>query len=141
MIAPVLSVKSVDASVAFYTEKLGFDKIFVMEGPDGSNTFAFVSLGEQVQIGLDIQQPAPQPVGNGVVFMIYLPEEKNIDQLYAEVQSRNVAIEQPLRDEYYGDRTFSVKDPDGYYLQFATTVKEVSVDEIADMMKKGTPQA
>jgi PhnB protein len=140
MIAPVLAVKDVDASVAFYTEKLGFLKMFMMEGLDGKNSFAFVSMGEQAQIGLDAQ-PAPQPVGNGVVFMIYVPKEVDIDTLYADVQRHGVTIEQPLRDEYWGDRTFSVKDLDGYYLQFATVVNYVSAAEVADIMKKGSTQA
>lgn len=140
MIAPILAVKDVDTSLAFYTDKLGFEKIYEMEGPSGKNTFAFVSMGEQAQIGLDAK-PAPAPVGSGVVFMIYPPEEVNLDQLYADVQSRGVAIEQPLRDEYWGDRTFSVKDPDGYYLTFTVTVANVSIEEITDIMKKGITQS
>jgi PhnB protein len=139
MIAPILAVKDCDASVAFYTEKLGFEKIFVLEGPDGSNTFGFVGLGEQAQIGLSAQ-PAPEPVGGGVVFMIYPPMEVNLDQLYEDVQSRGVSIEQPLRDEYWGDRTFSVKDPDGYYLTFTATVTNEPMEDIADIMKQYTIQ-
>jgi len=134
MIAPILAVKDVDASLAFYTEKLGFEKLFVMEGPGGKNTFAFVSMGYLAQIGLNAK-PAPAPVGNGVVFMIYPPEEVNLDKLYADVQSRGVAIEQPLREEYWGDRTFSVKDPDGYCLTFSVTEVNAPAEEFADIMK------
>jgi uncharacterized glyoxalase superfamily protein PhnB len=134
MIAPILAVKDVDASLAFYTEKLGFEKLFVMEGSGGKNTFAFVSMGYLAQIGLDAQ-PTPAPVGSGVVIMIYPPEEINLDKLYADVQSKGVVIEQPLHDEYWGDRTFSVKDPDGYYLTFSVTEANVPAGEFADIMK------
>jgi uncharacterized glyoxalase superfamily protein PhnB len=140
MIAPILAVKDLDASLAFYSEKLGFEKVIVMEGADGKNSFAFVGMGEQIQFGLSAQ-PAPAPLGSGVVFMIYPPEEVNLDQLYADMRSRGVAIEQPLRDDYWGDRTFSVKDADGYYLTFSVTAMNVPEEELADIMKKGITQA
>jgi uncharacterized glyoxalase superfamily protein PhnB len=139
MIAPILAVKDVDASVAFYTQKLGFDKVAVLEGADGANAFAFISMGEQAHIGLS-GQPAPEPVGSGVVFMIYPPKEVNLEQLYSDVLRRGVGIEQPLRDEYWGDRSFSVKDPDGYYLTFTVTATNVPMEEIPDIMKKGSTQ-
>jgi uncharacterized glyoxalase superfamily protein PhnB len=140
MIAPILAVRDVDASLTFYTEKLGFEKMLVMEGIDGRNVFAFIGLGERAQIGLDAK-PASAPVGSGVVFMIYPPEEVNLDQLYADVRSRGVAIEQPLHDDYWGERTFSVKDPDGYYLTFSVTELTTPADELDAIIKKGITQA
>jgi PhnB protein len=134
MIAPILAVKDVDASLAFYIEKLGFEKVFVMQGPDGKSTFAYVSIGYLGQIGLDARQAAA-PLGSGVVFMIYPPEEVDLDKLYADVQSRGVAIAKPLRDEYWGDRTFSVKDPDGYCLTFSVTEANEPAGQFADIMK------
>ena len=137
MIAPILAVKDVDASVAFYTENLGFQEVIMIKGANGKNTLAFISMGEQNHFGLSAQ-PTPEPVGSGVVFMIYPPEEVNLDQLYADVQRRGVAIVQPLRDDYWGDRTFSIKDPDGYSLTFTMTVLNVPVDEIPDMIRQGS---
>ena len=62
--------------------------------------------------------------------MIYIPDELNIDTYYNEVKARGVAIKDELADSYWGDRTFSVKDPDGYWLTIATTVKQVPVTEM-----------
>ena len=64
MIIPVLSVADVDASVKFYTEKLGFTQEFAFPGPDGKNTFASVKLGEaHVMVGTDSDLAS---VGKGV---------------------------------------------------------------------------
>ena len=60
MISPILPIKDVDRSVAFYTEKLGFKHDFSMSDPDGVNTFAFVSLGPAAFIGLSRDEKLTQ---------------------------------------------------------------------------------
>ena len=132
MINPMLAVKDVDASVKFYTEKLGFKHDFSMPGPDGKTFFGWVSLGKAA-FGLQFV-PDLDHRGNGVVFMIAVPEDTDIDQYYADVQKKGVNITDPIKDEYWGDRTFSVHDPDGYVLTPFKTVKQVSMEEIMASM-------
>lgn len=135
MIAPILAVKDVDASVEFYTQKLGFDHDFSMQGPDGKNTFAFVNMGQRkINIGLSLDPPLEYR-GRGVVLMLYVPDETDLDQYYADVQKRGVAIAEPIKDEYWGDRVFTVHDPDGFVLSFCKTVKQVPAEEIAAAMR------
>jgi uncharacterized glyoxalase superfamily protein PhnB len=131
MIVPVLSVKDVDASIAFYTEKLGFKQDMVLAGPDGVNSFAGVSLGNSTFM---LSRAETANVGQGVVFMIYIPEESDIDKVYSDVQAKGVAIVEPLKTEYWGDRVFSVKDPDGFYLTVSKTVHQADMEHVADVM-------
>jgi uncharacterized glyoxalase superfamily protein PhnB len=131
MIVPVLSVKDVDASIAFYNEKLGFKTDMVLAGPDGVNAFAGVSLGNSTFMLSLAETPN---AGQGVVFMIYIPEEADIDKVYADVQAKGVAIVEPLKTEYWGDRVFSIKDPDGFYLSVCKTVHTPDMQHIADVM-------
>jgi uncharacterized glyoxalase superfamily protein PhnB len=136
MIMPILSVKDVDASIAFYTEKLGFAHQMSMPGPDGKNTFAFVSLGEAIMVGLSLD-PDLQHRGAGVDLMFYVPDTTDIDQVYNEVQSRGVGITETIDTRYWGDRTFGLRDPDGYSLTFAKTVKQVPMEEIEAHLRGG----
>jgi uncharacterized glyoxalase superfamily protein PhnB len=129
MIMPNLTVKDVDSSVAFFQDKLGFRHDMSMAGEDGSNIFAIVGLGAAV-FGLGTDASIPAPYAPGVQFMIYLPDDLNIDNYYADVQAKGVQIDEPLKDTYWGDRTFSIHVPDGYFLTFAVTVKVVSVEEM-----------
>lgn len=129
MIMPNLTVKDVDASVAFYKDKLGFRHDMSMAGESGNNIFAIVGLGAAV-LGVGIDEKINAPYAPGVQFMIYLPDDLNIDQYYADVQEKGVTIDEPLKDTYWGDRTFTVHDSDGYMLTFAVTVKTVPVDEM-----------
>lgn len=135
MIMPIFTVQDVDASIAFYTEKLGFKQDFVMAGPDGKNTFGIVSLGKAT-LGLGIAPDQPRG-GAGVDFMVFVPDEADLDKHYADVQAKGVKIVAPIEDKYWGDRTYSIRDLDGYHLTFAKTVKQVPMEEIEAIIRSG----
>ncbi|HEX2622843.1 MAG TPA: VOC family protein [Phototrophicaceae bacterium] len=136
MISPQLAVKDVDAAVAFYTQKLGFKHDFSMAGPDGTNNFGWVSLGKG-NFGLG-HDPQTYDKGKGVVFVISVPDDVNLDTYYEEIQGRGVAIVEPIQDQYWGDRTFTVHDLDGYILMFAKTLQQLPLDEVQSVHEKVT---
>ncbi len=133
MIMPILSVKDVRSSVDFYVGKLGFEKDVMFDGPEGHPVFAIVRLGQAV---LGLSNAEIDETGAHVQFMVYIPEDANIDHLYSKVQQQGVVINQEIKDGYWGDRTFSVLDPDGYLISMAKTVQQVPNENIADYMKK-----
>jgi catechol 2,3-dioxygenase-like lactoylglutathione lyase family enzyme len=59
MIMPILAVKDVDASSAFYKDVLGFSHDFSMPGPDNQTSFAGVSLGKAA-FGLSLSRKRPK---------------------------------------------------------------------------------
>ncbi|MEP7285074.1 MAG: VOC family protein [Chloroflexota bacterium] len=134
MTLPILAVKNYDASLKFYTEKLGFTSTLTMQGREGENTFGFVEHGEGVRLGLSQDSSDLTGRGNGVILMLY-PTDAEIDELYNQVKSAGVKITEELKTEVWGDRLFSVKDLDGYYLTFCKTVASMpSVEEIQAAM-------
>jgi PhnB protein len=138
MILPILAVKDVDASVTFYTEKFGFTHSFSIPGSDGRNSFAFVTLGDAITMGLSLD-PALEQRGRGIDLMLYPPDSVNLDQLYDAARSKGVTMVEEIGDRYWGDRTFSLDDPDGYRITFARTVRQVPMDEIEALIRsRGT---
>ncbi|MDX1995426.1 MAG: VOC family protein [bacterium] len=133
MLLPVLAVKDMEASLDFYTQKLGFEITMSMNGPDEKPNFVFVNKGA-ARLGLSLS-PYPEPAGNGVVFMLYPGQDYDIDQDYNSFQEKGVTIAEPIKSEYWGDRVFSLRDPDGYYLTFCKEVAAPSMDEIAEVHK------
>lgn len=129
MVLPILAVKDVVASLDFYCNKLGWNKIFDMKDDAGAATFAMVSMREGVMFGLS-GMDAPQPKGQGVVLMCYVADDSDIDAYYAECQGRGVTIAQEIKDEYWGDRCFGVSDPDGYIIRVCKTVKQMAPEDI-----------
>ena len=131
MIVPVLMVKSVDESIKFYNEKLGFKTDMVLPDENGVNAFGGVSLGDSTfMLGLSNPGDDNSNAGKGVVFMVYLPDTSDIDTVYADVQAKGVAIVEPLKTEYWGDRVFTVHDPDGYVLTISKTVHQADMEEV-----------
>lgn len=133
MIMPILAVRDVEASAAFYTQKLGFNQDILMAGPDGQPAFAIVSLG-QAMVGLSAD-PALPARGAGVELMVYVPNGADLDGLYADVQARGVPVAAPIQDQYWGDRTVSVHDPDGFHITLSKAVRQVPMEEMAAIMR------
>jgi uncharacterized glyoxalase superfamily protein PhnB len=141
MIMPILAVKDVDASVAFFKDQLGFRHDMSMAGPEGKNVFAIVGLGAAVfGVGWDDRVNYEQVLGHGVQFMIYLPDGQSIDSFYADVKAKGVRIDDELTDTYWGDRAFTIHDPNGYMLTFAVTVKQVPIDEMEATLREREQQ-
>lgn len=127
MILPILEVKDVDASVEFY-KKLGFRHDGNMPGPDGKNDMGFLGFGDAV---LFVSRGKADSVGKGVQFMVYVGDDQDIDTHYTTVKASGVSITEEIETKYWGDRIFTVTDPDGYTISLTKTVKQMSMEEIA----------
>src|SRR6187551_3348135 len=103
-----LFVSDVPAAVDFYTNKLGFSLGFTWGGDPP--TMAGVNLGE-VQIFLN--QGTPNPEGCVLHFVV-----GDADELYEFQRANGVEIVTPPEDMPYGVRSYTVRDPGGYLLDF-----------------------
>ena len=103
----IISVSDVRAAAEFYDSKLGFTVAFTEGDPP---TFAGVNLG-RVQIFLSKGTPAPQ--GCSVYFVV-----SDADALYEFHRANGVEIIETPRDQPYKLREYTVRDLDGYYLNF-----------------------
>lgn len=116
-IAPFFIVASISSSVSFYVDKLGFQVEYL--GPAEERFFAIVGRDNisifLKQVAADIK-PAPNPSRHAWArwdAYIYTPEP---DELFRELEGRNVHFYQPLQDTDDGLRGFAVCDADGYVL-------------------------
>jgi uncharacterized glyoxalase superfamily protein PhnB len=123
-LTPNLLVASVERSLAFYVDTLGFAR--GMTVPDES-PFAFASVtGDAVEIffndaaGAVKEYPgfAGKPIGaTGTLFI----EVEGVDALHARLGPA-VKIVMPIETKFYGMREFAIEDPDGYVITFAERV-------------------
>jgi lactoylglutathione lyase len=123
-LTPNLLVASVDRSLAFYVDILGFAR--GMTVPDQS-PFAFASVASgPVEIffndaaGVVKEYPgfAGKPIGaTGTLFI----ETKGVDALHDRLQAA-AKIVMPIVTQFYGLREFAIEDPDGYVITFAERV-------------------
>ncbi|MEZ4669920.1 MAG: VOC family protein [Anaerolineae bacterium] len=129
MLSPILSVHDIDASLDYYTTKLGFTLNWKMPGEDGKTSFAGVKLGKvEVLLGtIDFVAEADRSkLGTGIQLYIDLDAagDFNINTLYQQATAAGAIITRPIEDRDWGERAFNVKDPDGYQYMFAQRLQK-----------------
>ena len=118
---PILHVKSVEASLKFWTERFGFHK--TIEVPEGDH-LGFVALeNDKVEImyqtysGMqaDPANPLAKAVEQGPSFLFMeVPDIKAAEQAL-----KGADIVQPIHDTFYGSKEIVVKEPGGHFVIFA----------------------
>ena len=129
MLSPILSCVDVDTSIAYYTQKLGFEHAWSMPpNENGKTEFACVKLGDaDILLGVVEGFVAPEDLdkrGIGLQIYIDLPATIDIDKLYVQAQSSGANITREIEDRNWGERTFNVKDADGYNLMLAQRIQK-----------------
>jgi uncharacterized glyoxalase superfamily protein PhnB len=112
-LAVSLTVKDLPASLAWYTNVLGFTKArdFVREGVV---TGAALAAGD-VEISInqdDGKKGKDRPLGQG--FSMRLNTNENIDEVAARVKKAGGSLETEPADMPWGARIFVIVDPNGY---------------------------
>jgi uncharacterized glyoxalase superfamily protein PhnB len=124
-LTPNLVVASVERSLAFYVETLGFSR--GMTVPDESPfVFASVTSGP-VEIFFNDAAAAikeyPAFAGRpiGATGTLFIEMEGGVDALHDRLKPA-VKIVMPLVTQFYGMREFAIEDPDGYVITLAERV-------------------
>ena len=118
-----LFVPDVEASVRFYTEKLGFTLIRMERGELGGEeraTFAIIALGRAVMLFAHEElygETLTAQRGAGIDVRIMVDD---VDAMYRRVADNDVTIVHDIGDRDYGLRDFIIRDPDGFRLRFAS---------------------
>ena len=114
---PVLHVSSVEASLRFYVDRLGFTVPW-RAGTDGHVDVAQV---DRQGCALILSEHWPEKVGKGLMFIslnvdaaTHEAEVAAVDALRAEFEARDV----PVKEGHWGYRVLVVEDLDGNQLFF-----------------------
>ena len=142
MLAPNLTVISIEASLNFYVGVLGFKELGKMPGPDGKLVHAMIQWQDVFFMFGTMDWLPPEDAlhrGKGVNFYIYGSDDFDLDGFYKQLKAQDVTIVEEIDDRFWGDRSFIIVDPDGYNLTFAKQVRLVSEEEMAEIMKSMPP--
>jgi len=105
-VVPILAVKKLAASIAYYVDKLGFEKKWEWGDPPD-----FASVGrEEVELFLSLNSQG----GPGMWMSIFV---QDIDALYEAYKKTGAIIRKPPADYPWGVREMTVEDLDGHCLR------------------------
>lgn len=138
-VTPYLVVDGADEAIRFYTRAFGAEE--VMRLPAGDKIgHAEIRIGNSM-IMLSDEWPDQDMLGpkrrGGPTGLLMIYTE-DCDAMYARAVEAGAAPVRPLEDQFYGDRSGSVRDPFGHQWTIATHVEDVPEDEIQRRMKAWT---
>ena len=118
-LAVELFVPDVRQAVAFYTETLGLEFLRADEDGAGGYSFAALALGEAFLMLMadSYYHHDLTNRGAGVDIRLVVPD---VDAVYERVTAAGVEITKPIGDRDYGLRDFTMRDPNGFRLRFAS---------------------
>jgi uncharacterized glyoxalase superfamily protein PhnB len=115
---PILLVRDVTASAAYFQERLGFEIDFLYGDPP---FYGSVSRGEACLNLRFVRDPTfAQLAAREASLILAIIEVSDVQALFAEFVGRGARIAQPPTHEDWGGTDLHVRDPDGNVIAFVT---------------------
>lgn len=127
-----ITVRDVAQAIDFYSNGLGFTLRATMPGPDGKIMHAEMFHKDSVLMMGPENPGSPAPTGPSSVTLFAYVED--VDALTARAQSAGATVVQPPVDQFWGDRTSVLVDPQGHTWMLGTHKKDLSMEEMQQAM-------
>jgi PhnB protein len=131
-VTPYLIVAGAAQAIDWYRDAFGAVERTRMEAGEGKLGHAELQVGDSVVMLAD-EYPdmgfkGPVAYGGSPVSMLLYVDD--VDASWAKAVGMGAEVVRPLADQFYGDRTGTLKDPFGHQWTLATHVEDVSDEEI-----------
>jgi PhnB protein len=138
---PYLIVDGGATAIEFYQRAFGAKEIMRVPAPGGKVGHAEIKIGDSVIMLADeapeMDARSPKSYGGSPVsILLYVAD---VDTQFAQAVAAGGTATRPVADQFYGDRSGSLKDPFGHTWHISTHKEDVSPEEIKkrmDAMKK-----
>jgi len=142
-VTPYLIVKGGADAIDFYTRVFGATELMRFAMPNGSIAHAEIQIGNARVMLADEQlgrgYRSPQSLGgSGTGIMVYL---EDVDQVFNRALQAGAKSLEPVKNQFYGDRSGTLADPFGHWWTIATHVEDVSPEEMERRAAAMTAQA
>jgi PhnB protein len=124
-------------AIDFYKKAFGAVELMRMPTPDGRIGHAELKIGNSPIMIADespeMGYSGPAALGGTPVsLMIYL---EDVDTVFKNAITAGGTELKPLQDQFYGDRSGTLRDPFGHVWTVATHVEDVSEEEMEKRLK------
>jgi uncharacterized glyoxalase superfamily protein PhnB len=124
--------KDPSAALDWLDKAFGFERSMVITDAEGRLAHAEMRFGDSyIMVGSEWAEftASPNSVGGKNTQMIHVHLEDGIDAHCARARTEGATILQDPTDQFYGDRTYRARDPEGHVWTFGQTVRHVSREE------------
>ena len=132
LLTPHLVCRDVAGAIEFYKRAFNANEMRVVRTPDGGIMHAALTIGGAMFFLADecpeFGSRSPQALG-GTPVTLHL-HVNDCDAVFARAVEAGCTVRMPLADMFWGDRYGVLQDPYGHAWSVATTVREVTDDEM-----------
>ena len=131
-IIPYIVYNDAVAAIEFLCNAFGFEERFRMPMPDGKIGHAELSYQDNVvmlatavsEMGLASPQDLPAKHGSVACYV------DDVDAHFAHAKDAGATIVTEPEDQFYGDRSYRAKDPEGHDWSFHTHIRDVPMEDM-----------
>lgn len=136
-LTPYLCIDGANAAIAFYKRAFGATERMRLAAPGDRIGHAELQIGDSVVMLADehpeIDFRGPQHHrGSPVHLHLYV---QDVDATYRGAVDAGATPVRPVEDQFYGDRSGSVRDPFGHTWHLATHTEDLTQEEVEARMQ------
>jgi uncharacterized glyoxalase superfamily protein PhnB len=129
---PYLRVHKTDEAIKFYERAFGAKESFRLTEPSGRIGHAEIKIGPATLMLAD-EYPeqginGPRALG-GTTIALHL-HVADVDAAFEQAVSAGATVLRPLKDQFYGERSGTVRDPFGHEWLLGGHLEDVSTEEM-----------
>lgn len=120
------------AAIEFLRDAFGFELTFLLEDENGNLAHSQMSWGDgMIMVGTEWSDnhKSPKSIGGKCTQTCHIQMNEGIDAHCETARQAGAEIIQEPETQFYGDRTYRARDPEGHIWTFSQTVKEMTPDE------------
>jgi len=138
-----LIIRDAARALDFYKKAFGATELMRFPGPGGKIGHAEIKIGDGVVMLADespeMGHKSPQTLGGTpITLMFYVAD---VDAQFARAVAAGGVVKNPLKDQFYGDRSGTITDPFGHIWTIATHKEDVSPKEMERRLAAMTPSS
>ena len=136
-LTPYMTVRNARAAIDFYRQAFGAEKVLQLDMADGSVAHAEIRIGDSV-VMLSEESEAwgtkgPLTLGGSPMFLMAYVDD--VDAAFRRAVAAGATEVRPVADQFYGDRSGTLKDPFGHQWTLSTHIEDVSEAEAQRRME------
>jgi PhnB protein len=131
-VTPYLIVSGAEKALEFYKSGLGATEVMRMADPSGKVMHAEIKIGDSMIMLADefpeMGAKSPLTIGGSPVGICLYVED--VDARFQQAIAAGAKEERPVKDQFYGDRSGTLRDPFGHQWTIATHKEDLTPEEI-----------
>ncbi|HZZ13726.1 MAG TPA: VOC family protein [Paraburkholderia sp.] len=120
------------AALDWLEKAFGFTRQMVITESDGQLAHSEMRFGDgyvMICREYSADSASPASIGGKITQSVHVQLREGIDEHCARAVAAGAVITRELSDQFYGDRVYVARDPEGHVWSFGQTVRQVTREE------------